>query len=200
MTVAIIGYTLAGVLAAGIIFIGARFIVAPRVAAAGYGVPSDLGQPSADAYLSVKGVRHCNGAVRHRSDGRRRDPPGRLGDVGRHGHPARRRDHRAPQRRLEVDRLGSPWPHGRRHAHHFRALAHGVRRRKRAATLNFMTVAVEQSYCSLLATERPISPGGFSVGCYGRTEQLREALADSASRNRVGSDSCDPRTRHNPRS
>jgi hypothetical protein len=57
MTVAIIGYTLAGVLAAGIIFIGARFIVAPRVAAAGYGVPSDLGQPSADAYLSVKGVR-----------------------------------------------------------------------------------------------------------------------------------------------
>jgi Domain of unknown function (DUF4267) len=57
MTLTIIGYTFAGVLAAGIIVIGARFVVAPRVAAAGYGVPSDLGQPSADAYLSVKGVR-----------------------------------------------------------------------------------------------------------------------------------------------
>jgi hypothetical protein len=52
-----IGYVLAGLLAAGIIFIGARFLVAPRVAAAGYGVPADLDQPSADAYLSVKGVR-----------------------------------------------------------------------------------------------------------------------------------------------
>jgi Domain of unknown function (DUF4267) len=52
-----IGYVLAGLLAAGIIFIGARFLVAPRVAAAGYGVPADLNQPSADAYLSVKGVR-----------------------------------------------------------------------------------------------------------------------------------------------
>jgi hypothetical protein len=51
-----IGYVLAGLLAAGIIFIGARFLVAPRVAA-GYGVPADLNQPSADAYLSVKGVR-----------------------------------------------------------------------------------------------------------------------------------------------
>ena len=49
-----IGYVLAGLLAAGIIFIGARFLVAPRVAAAGYGVPADLDQPSADAYLSVK--------------------------------------------------------------------------------------------------------------------------------------------------
>jgi hypothetical protein len=49
-------YTLAGLIAAGIIFIGARFLVAPRVAAAGYGVQSDLGPPSA-AYLSVKGVR-----------------------------------------------------------------------------------------------------------------------------------------------
>ncbi len=52
-----IGYTLAGLLAAGIIFIGARFIVAPRVAAAGYGVQPDLGQRTAGAYLSVKGVR-----------------------------------------------------------------------------------------------------------------------------------------------
>jgi hypothetical protein len=54
---AIIGYTLAGLIAAGIIFIGARFIVAPRVAAAGYGVQPDLGQRTVGAYLSVKGVR-----------------------------------------------------------------------------------------------------------------------------------------------
>ena len=52
-----IGYVLAGLIAAAIIFVGARFLVAPRVAAAGYGVQPDLGQPSAGAYLSVKGVR-----------------------------------------------------------------------------------------------------------------------------------------------
>lgn len=55
MTTIIIGYSLAGLLAAGIIFIGARFLVAPRVAAAGYGVLPDLDQPGANAYLSVKG-------------------------------------------------------------------------------------------------------------------------------------------------
>jgi hypothetical protein len=57
MTTTSIAYTLAGLLAAGIIFIGARFIVAPRVAAAGYGVQQDLAQPSAGAYLRVKGIR-----------------------------------------------------------------------------------------------------------------------------------------------
>jgi hypothetical protein len=57
MTTTTIGYTLAGLIAAGIIFIGARFIVAPRVAAAGYGVLPNLDQPSAGAYLSIKGVR-----------------------------------------------------------------------------------------------------------------------------------------------
>jgi Domain of unknown function (DUF4267) len=56
-TTTTIGYTLAGLIGAGIIFIGARFIVAPRVAAAGYGVQPDLGQRSAGAYLRVKGVR-----------------------------------------------------------------------------------------------------------------------------------------------
>ena len=57
MTATAIGYTLAGLIAAAIIFIGARFIVAPRVAAAGYGVLPDSDQSSADAYLSAKGVR-----------------------------------------------------------------------------------------------------------------------------------------------
>jgi hypothetical protein len=52
-----IAYTLAGLIAAAIIFIGARFIVAPRAAAAGYGVLPDLGQPTTVAYLSIKGVR-----------------------------------------------------------------------------------------------------------------------------------------------
>jgi len=52
-----IGYVLAGVLAAAIIFIGARFLVAPRVAADGYGVLPDIDQPGVRAYLSVKGIR-----------------------------------------------------------------------------------------------------------------------------------------------
>jgi len=52
-----IGYVLAGLLAAAIIVIGARFLVAPRVAAVGYGVLPDLDQPGVRAYLSVKGVR-----------------------------------------------------------------------------------------------------------------------------------------------
>ena len=53
MTVTHVGYILAGLIAAAIIVIGARFIVAPRVAASGYGVPD----PGTGAYLSVKGVR-----------------------------------------------------------------------------------------------------------------------------------------------
>jgi hypothetical protein len=57
MTATTIAYTLAGLIGAGIIFIGARFIVAPRVAAAGYGVQPHLSQKAAGAYLSVKGVR-----------------------------------------------------------------------------------------------------------------------------------------------
>src|SRR5215813_13330362 len=57
MTATTIAYSLAGLIAAGIIFIGARFILAPRVAAAGYGVQPDLSQRSAGAYLTVKGVR-----------------------------------------------------------------------------------------------------------------------------------------------
>ncbi|UMB69477.1 DUF4267 domain-containing protein [Mycobacterium paraterrae] len=56
-TTATIGYGLAGLLAAAIIFIGARFLVAPRVAAAGYGVLPDIDQPGVRAYLNVKGIR-----------------------------------------------------------------------------------------------------------------------------------------------
>jgi len=46
-----IGYVLAGLIAAAIIFIGARFLIAPQTAAVGYGVPGS------GAYLSVKGAR-----------------------------------------------------------------------------------------------------------------------------------------------
>jgi hypothetical protein len=52
-----IGYALAALTAAGIIFIGARFIVAPRTAAAGFGLAAPFVDGHADPYLSAKGVR-----------------------------------------------------------------------------------------------------------------------------------------------
>jgi hypothetical protein len=48
-------YGLAIVLDLFIVFIGARFLLAPEAAAAGYGVPAK--KESAAAYLSIKGVR-----------------------------------------------------------------------------------------------------------------------------------------------
>lgn len=56
-TTTIAGYLLAGLLSAAIVLIGARFLIAPRVAAAGYGVPADPDQSVIRAYLGVKGVR-----------------------------------------------------------------------------------------------------------------------------------------------
>jgi hypothetical protein len=56
-TTTLAGYVLAGLLAAAIIVIGLRFLVAPRAAAAGYGVLPDVEQPAVRAYLGVKGVR-----------------------------------------------------------------------------------------------------------------------------------------------
>lgn len=63
MTTTTIGYALAGLIAAGIVFIGARFLLAPGVAAAGYGVQPDLSQQAVRAYLSVKGVRDIASGV-----------------------------------------------------------------------------------------------------------------------------------------
>lgn len=57
MTLTTIAYVLSGLLAAAIILIGVRFALAPRVAAAGYGVQPDLDAASVRAYMSVKGVR-----------------------------------------------------------------------------------------------------------------------------------------------
>ncbi|MDG4666797.1 DUF4267 domain-containing protein [Mycobacterium sp. 236(2023)] len=57
MSATTIGTILAGLIGAAIVVVGARFLLAPRVAAAGYGVQPDLSQPSTGAYLSVKGIR-----------------------------------------------------------------------------------------------------------------------------------------------
>ena len=57
MLVADIGYALAGLTAGGIIFIGARFLLAPSTAAAGFGIAAWHDGGKADPYLSVKGVR-----------------------------------------------------------------------------------------------------------------------------------------------
>jgi hypothetical protein len=51
-----IGFYLSGVIAAGIIFIGGRFLLAPSTAAAAYGVPAST-EPHSRAYLSAKGIR-----------------------------------------------------------------------------------------------------------------------------------------------
>src|SRR6516165_10713105 len=51
----IIAYGLAVVLSLAIVAIGVRFLIAPRVAAAGYGVPAK--EDGDLAYLTVKGVR-----------------------------------------------------------------------------------------------------------------------------------------------
>jgi hypothetical protein len=51
-----IGYGLSGLLGAGIVFIGTRFLVRPQVAAAGFGITSEKGEVT-DPYLAVKGVR-----------------------------------------------------------------------------------------------------------------------------------------------
>jgi len=50
----ITAYALATVLALFVAFIGARFLISPRPAAAGYGVPSEEG---GTAYLEIKGLR-----------------------------------------------------------------------------------------------------------------------------------------------
>ena len=57
MTRTKLGYGLSGVLGAAIIAIGARFLVAPQAAAAGYGLTSEPDGATSDPYLAVKGVR-----------------------------------------------------------------------------------------------------------------------------------------------
>jgi hypothetical protein len=52
-----IGYGLSGLLGAGIIVIGARFLAAPQAAAAAYGITTEQSGPASDPYLAAKGVR-----------------------------------------------------------------------------------------------------------------------------------------------
>ena len=52
-----IGYGLSGLLGLGIIFIGTRFLIAPRAASASFGIAAGPDGSSTDPYLSVKGVR-----------------------------------------------------------------------------------------------------------------------------------------------
>lgn len=52
-----VAYILAGLIGAAIIVIGARFLIAPGAAAAGYGVQPDVVDRSVLAYMRVKGVR-----------------------------------------------------------------------------------------------------------------------------------------------
>jgi hypothetical protein len=52
-----IGYGLSGLLGVGLIVIGARFLVAPQAAAAGYGITNEQDAPANDPFLAVKGVR-----------------------------------------------------------------------------------------------------------------------------------------------
>jgi hypothetical protein len=51
-----IGFHLSGLIAAGIVFIGCRFLLAPSTAATAYGVPAGV-EPRLRAYLSAKGIR-----------------------------------------------------------------------------------------------------------------------------------------------
>ena len=51
-----IGFYLSSVIGVGIIFIGGRFLLAPSLAAAGYGVPAGT-EPQSRAYLFAKGIR-----------------------------------------------------------------------------------------------------------------------------------------------
>ena len=58
-----IGYGLSGLVGAGIIVIGARFLVAPQIAAAGYGIADEQSSPASNPYLAVKGVRDIASGV-----------------------------------------------------------------------------------------------------------------------------------------
>jgi hypothetical protein len=58
-----IGYALAGLTAVGIICIGARFLLAPSTAAAGFGIAAWHDGGKADPYPSVKGVRGATAVV-----------------------------------------------------------------------------------------------------------------------------------------
>jgi Domain of unknown function (DUF4267) len=58
-----VGYGLSALLGVGIIAIGTRFLLAPQVAAAGFGITAERGDAATDPYLAVKGVRDIASGV-----------------------------------------------------------------------------------------------------------------------------------------
>jgi hypothetical protein len=58
-----IGYGISGLVGAGIMFIGARFLFAPRVAAAAFGITTEQHDGVTDPYLAAKGVRDIASGV-----------------------------------------------------------------------------------------------------------------------------------------
>jgi hypothetical protein len=57
MTLTHVAYAITWIIGIGILFIGVRFLLAPRPSAAGYGVAVGPQAGDATAYLAVKGVR-----------------------------------------------------------------------------------------------------------------------------------------------
>jgi hypothetical protein len=57
MTLTNVAYVIAWIVGAGIIFVGARFLLVPGPSAAGYGVTVGPQAGDANAYLAVKGAR-----------------------------------------------------------------------------------------------------------------------------------------------
>lgn len=117
-----IGYGLSGLLGAGLIFIGARFLVDPPATAAGYGITNEQGGPTSDPYLAVKGVRDIAFGVVHVRPARSREAAhsGQVPGRGQH-RPGRGRDHSAAGQRPEGNRLRGARHHGSWHARHGRA-------------------------------------------------------------------------------
>ena len=59
-----LGYALSGLLAAAVALMGARYLFDPRPAAAGFGIPGDIGDSGqSSAWLAVKAVRDIASAI-----------------------------------------------------------------------------------------------------------------------------------------
>jgi Domain of unknown function (DUF4267) len=59
-----LGSALSGVIAVGIALMGARYLLDPRPAAAGFGIPGELGEtPQGSAWLAVKANRDITIAI-----------------------------------------------------------------------------------------------------------------------------------------
>ena len=121
-----------GVIGVAIIFIGARFLLAPQAAAAGYGVPVEPAGAQTQAggpypWLYVKGVRDIASGIftLHPAGQPGAAPAGRL-HGRRQPYSRRRRGDRAAQRRNPRGGLWHPRRHRGGHAGRERSAAHGL--------------------------------------------------------------------------